>query len=98
MELKHASGSIHWKLPVIKRASYKWKDIARLIGCDIQRMKALEEQYGDQDACLQRALIEYFIQSKPKHYSQDWNGLEELLNDVGLKSLAERILVILLYR
>lgn len=92
MELKHACGSIHWKLPVIKCASYKWKDIARLIGCDTKRMKALEKKCGDQDKCLQQALIEHFIQSQPKHYSQDWSGLAELLNDVGLKSLAERIL------
>ena len=94
MGLRHANGRIHWKLPIIKHTSFKWKDIAKLIGCPTQRMKALEEQYKYQDDRLKQALIENFIQSKPKHYSQDWSGLAELLNDVGLTSLAKNILAI----
>lgn len=92
MELRHARGRIHWKLPIIKHASFKWKDIAKLIGCHTQRMKVLEEQCKDLDDCLKQALIENFIQNKPKHYCRDWSGLAELLNDVGLKCLAENIL------
>lgn len=92
--LRHAKDRIHWKLPIIKHASFKWKDIAKLIGCGTQMMKALEEQCKDQEDCLQQALIKNFIQCKPKHYSQDWSGLAELLNDVGLTSLAKRILAV----
>jgi hypothetical protein len=60
-------------------------------------MKALEEHCKDQDDCLQQALIENFIHCKPKHYGQDWSGLAELLNDVGLTSLAKSILAIYMY-
>ena len=95
IERRHVDGRVHWKLPIIKHASFKWKDIAMLIGFNAKRVKALEEQYKDSEVCLKQALITNFIQNKPGNYSQDMNGFAELLNDVGLKRLAERILAIL---
>ena len=32
-----------------------------------------------------------FIENKPEDYSQDWRGLIELLDDVDLKALAEKV-------
>ena len=73
-------------------ASYRWKDIASLISNDPLRICALEQQHrGRPEDCLRQTLIDDFISQKPEDYSHDWRGLIELLDDVDLKTLAEKI-------
>ena len=76
---------------IIDSAKHKWKDITSLICDDPRKIAILEEQYGDPSDCLRQILIECFIENKPREYSQDWNGLIEVLDDVGLQSLVEQI-------
>ena len=38
-----------------------------------------------------QVFIRYFIDKKPKNYSQDWKGLIELLDDVGLERFAKEV-------
>ena len=86
------------KVRIINEASHKWKDIAGLICSDANRIKLLEQQYrGDPKECLQQIFIESFIENKPQKYSQDWNGLIELLGDVDLEALAEKVETALSY-
>jgi hypothetical protein len=68
------------KLRNINEASHKWKDIASLI-CG----------GGDPNECLRQTFVGYFIGKKPHRYTQDWNGLIELLEDVDLETLSENI-------
>ena len=84
------SGS-NYKVRIIDSAKHKWKDITSLICGDANKISTLEKQYSDPSDCLRQVLIECFIESKPKEYSQDWNGLIEVLDDVGLESLAEDV-------
>ena len=55
-------------------------------------LTVLEQKYSnDPEECLRQTLIENFINKKPKKYTQDWNGLIELLEDVDLETLAEKV-------
>ena len=79
-------------LRIIDDASHKWKDIANLICSSVNITHVLEEKFrGDSNECLKQTFIEYFINKKPQGYTQDWNGLIELLKDVKLETLAKDI-------
>ena len=80
------------KLRIISEARHKWKNIANLICGDINVTTVLEQKYrGDPEECLKQTFINYFISKKPQRYTQDWNGLIELLDDVDLETLADNI-------
>ena len=80
------------KVRVISEASHKWKDIANLICGDTNITSVLEQRcHGDPSECLKQTFINYFISKKPQGYTQDWNGLIELLDDIGLETLAENV-------
>ena len=79
------------RLSIINEACHKWKDIISLICDDANRLSVLEEEHrGKPCDCLRQALIDDFISKKPQKYSQDWNGLVEILEDVGLASDANK--------
>ena len=89
MLLKHKEKG---KFCIIKEASHKWKDIASLICDDHNKIKVLEQQHpGDPHECLRQTFIDDFLDKKPENYSHDWSGLIELMDDVGLVTLAERV-------
>ena len=92
VRLKYTENGEDKKLQIIKEASYKWKDIASVLSDDPNRISVLEQQYpGRPQDCLRQTLIDDFINQKPDDYSQDWSGLIELLDDVDLKALAEKV-------
>ena len=80
------------RLKIIKRASHKWKDIAALICKDTNKIYKLEQMYHmDPVECLRQIFREDFIYRKPTRYSQSWDGIIELLNDVDQDELAEEV-------
>ena len=90
--LKYTDKGKHHKLRIIKEASHKWKDIASLISGDVNLTITLEDKCrGDSNECLKRTFIDYFINKKPQRHAQNWNGLIELLDDVDLETLAEKV-------
>jgi hypothetical protein len=69
-----------------------WKDIATLICDDGNIIRVLEQKWhGDSKECLKQIFVDNFLNKKPQKYSQDWNGLIELLDDIDLETLAENI-------
>ena len=77
---------------IIKESSHKWKEIACLVCDSPNKVDKLEEQYrGNHDDCLRQTLADDFLGKKPTNYSHNWSGLIELLNDVGLEALAQRV-------
>ena len=63
-----------------------------LICSDPNKINILEQKHhGDSENCLRQIFVEDFINKKPQKYSQDWNGLIELLGDVDLETLAEKV-------
>ena len=98
IRLKYIEFGEEKKLYIIKEASHKWKDIASVISDDPNRISVLEQQHpGRPQDCLQQTLVDDFINQKPEDYSQDWRGLIQLLDDVDLKTLAEKIKCALSY-
>ena len=90
--LKYTEKGERKKLSILNEAYNGWKDIAGLICDDPNKMSILEQDLrGNPKDCLLLVLIEDFIDKKPQTYSQDWSGLIELLDDVGLKTLAENV-------
>jgi hypothetical protein len=90
--LKYTDEGKKHRVRIINEASHKWKNIATLISRDVNVTTTLEEKYrGDPSECLRHTFIDYFVSKKPQRYSQDWNGLIELLEDVDLETLAENV-------
>ena len=80
------------KVRIVSEASHKWKDIANLLCSDANITSVLEQKLrGDPSECLKQIFIDNFINKKPDGYSHDWDGMVELLDDVGLESLAEDV-------
>jgi hypothetical protein len=89
---KYTSKGVRKKLEIIDSACHKWKDIASLICSDANILTVLEMKYPrDPKECLRQVFIHNFIEGKPQRYSQDWNGLIELLDDIELEKLAEEL-------
>jgi predicted HAD superfamily hydrolase len=96
--LKYTDEGKKHKVRIISEASHKWMDIADLICGDANAMTTLEQKRrGDPKECLRQTFIDYFINKKPQGYTQDWNGLIELLDDIELETLAENVKHALLY-
>ena len=92
MILKYSDKGEKKKLRIIPEANHKWRSIASLICEDANRTSVLEQRYqSDPEECLRQTFIKNFIDRKPQGYLQDWNGLIELLDDVGLETLAENV-------
>ena len=90
--LKYKEKGQDKKVRIIKEASCNWKDIASLICENPNKVKVLEdENRGRHEDCLRQTLVEDFINKKPADYSQDWSGLIELLDNVDLEALAEKV-------
>jgi hypothetical protein len=90
--LKYMDKGKKHKVRIISEASHKWNFIADLICGDGNVTTALEQKCrGDPENCLRQTFIHHFINKKPQGYTHDWNGLIELLDDVGLETLAENV-------
>ena len=90
--LKYTERGETKRIRILSEARHKWKDIASLI-CGVTNIISAMEQKccNDPYDCLRDVVIENFISKKPQKYSQDWNGLIELLDDVNLEELSERV-------
>lgn len=80
------------RIRIVDLASHKWKDIASLLVSDYSQAVSLEKVHrGDPHECLREVFAKYFLDRKPESYSNDWHGLLELFDDVGLRPLAEQV-------
>ena len=92
MILKYTDEGVKKKVRIINTACHQWKDIASLICGDTNTTIALEKQYqSDPKECLRQVFIHNFMNKKPLKYSQDWSGLIELLDDIGLETVAKEV-------
>ena len=66
-----------------------WSKVADLITDDLHVVDNLRDQYrGKNEEAFKQLLKDHFIGEKPATYTQDWNGLVNLLNDARQGSLA----------
>ena len=62
-----------------------------ILGVSYAILAKLEKNYRDHRDCLRQVFFDHFIENKPQRYSQDWNGLFELLDDVGFLILTHKL-------
>ena len=91
--LKYTKDGKKHKLNIIKRASHRWRDVAGRLSDDPNRANAVGQNCQERpEDCLRQLLVEDFINKKPaNNYTQDWNGIIELLDDIEEESLAEEV-------
>ena len=90
--LKYTDKGTNKKVRVISEARHKWKDIAGRICRDPNEIAVVQQAcLADQNDCLMKLFIDHFINKKPQNYSQSWSGIIELLGDVELEILAEKV-------
>ena len=90
--LKYTKDGKKIRLNIIKEASIKWKDIAEQLAPNDANLVGLltghHQMYEDR---LRTVLVENFLNNKPDNYTNDWDGLIELLEDVYLNELADKV-------
>ena len=92
LKFKYTERGEKKNLEIISRASHKWRDIASLLSDDPNVANTVEKKHpGDVNECLKLVFTDYFIGKKPQDYSHDWNGVIEVLEDVGLQTLADNV-------
>lgn len=79
---------------IIDRVCHKWKIIATLVSPKNNTIEVLGQRYSnDPHQCVRKVFQDYFISNKPAfgRYSQDWDGIIELLNDIEEEALSEEV-------
>ena len=91
--LKFSKDGKKHKLSIIKQASHRWKDIAGRLSIDPNRATTVGLNFRENsEDCLRTLFVEDFINKKPANdYSQDWNGIIELLDDIGEEALSKKV-------
>ena len=90
----YTKGGQQKRTRIIDSVCHKWKTIATLLSKDINTVEVLGQKYSnDPSQCVRQVFQECFIANKPAYgrYSQDWNGIIELLNDIEEEALAEEV-------
>ena len=90
--LKYTEKGETIRVRIISEASHKWKDITSLICDDPNKPSVLEQHFqSNPNECLRQTLVDNFINKQPVSHSQDWSGLIELLVDINLETLANKV-------
>lgn len=79
---------------IIGQVCHKWKTIASLLSKKGNTIDVLSQRHNnDPPQCAQQVFQDCFISNKPAHgrYSQDWNGIIELLNGIEEEALSEEV-------
>ena len=79
---------------IINSVSHRWWQITSLLSDDANKAEILSQKFNnDPQKCLEQLFKDCFIKNKPAvgRYSQDWDGLIELLEDIDEAVIAEKV-------
>jgi hypothetical protein len=82
------------KISIFNRVCHKWNTIAALLSEKNNTIEVLGQRYrNDPSQCVQQVFQDCFISNKPAfgRYSQDWDGIIELLKDIEEETLSEEV-------
>ena len=88
------SGKTMQTVNIINSVSHRWRQLASLLSDDINKAENLSQKFNnDPHMCLEQLFKDCFIKNKPAvdRYSQDWDGLIELLEDIDEAAIAEEV-------
>lgn len=84
---------------VVERVLHKWKDIGILLGFNYSVLESIEKEKNQvAKECLFKIFDEwtkFSMQQTNDQYSPTWNGLVNLLQDIGDSQLADNLVDIL---
>lgn len=82
----------HKQTTIIDRICHKWEDIASLLSKKDNTVAVISQRHQNNPSqCVRQVFLDCFISNKPDHYSQDWNGIIELLKDIQEEVLSEEV-------
>ena len=81
------------QLRIIEETSPKWQDLAILVGLSKSQMDGIKkESLGETEQCCLCVFDRWIISNGEfTDYHITWSGLHELLEDIGLRALAEKV-------
>ena len=95
MKWKDEEGKLH-RLKIFQELGKHWKDIGILVGLTWQELEKIEASSGGEEIRLSQLVFKDWLSGKHiENYPNTWAGLHELLQDVELVELAEKMRVAL---
>ena len=95
MKWKDEAGEVQ-RLRIFQAVSEHWKDTAMLLGFKWSKMEEIERRSeGEAIRCCQLVFKDWIDGKYNSNYPKTWAGLYELIEDVELQELAERMKVAL---
>lgn len=81
---------------LLEKISTKWKDIGTLIGLLPSKLEVISKQNGPDSVECCRAVLNLWVENHTERYSFTWDGLIELLEDIGMTTAASDLQTIIL--
>ena len=79
------------KLYLMKRISFKWRDIGDLLGMPSSEMAKLSLKHHEDPVLCCQEVLDKWLHNPPCEYPATWEGLMELLEDSNLSSVASEL-------
>lgn len=85
------------RLKLLERISKKWKTIGYILGQKAEDINRYEENSRDTFSCCREVFNHWFKSDESSRYPKTWEGVCELLDDVGYKQVQIQLLEALSY-
>ena len=90
--LKWTDGAEIQKLAIIKLVASKWRDIGILLGLTMSELDTIrQDTLNDNHQSCQYVFSKWFENNGCQSYPITWGGVEELLVDIEMNTIAKRL-------
>lgn len=90
--LKWKDGGEIQKLTIIKQVASKWRDIGILLGLTMSELDTIRQNtLNDNHQSCQYIFSKWFENNGCLHYPITWEGVEELLMDIEMHTIAKSL-------
>ena len=80
------------RIRIIEETSMKWRIIGDILNISQSKLSGYKEQYHHDNELCCREVLRFWLDGKESpQYPVTWDGLYELLDDVALGALAEKL-------
>ena len=80
------------KFRLLKEISSKWKTFGHLTDIKIEGIESIKETCdGDNERCCERVAEEWLKREDTSDYPATWDGMQELLSDLNLHQISEKL-------
>ncbi len=80
------------EIRIIEESSHKWRNMGHLLGIPSAKLTSYETaRLNRNEACCEDVLLYWLCGRGSQEYSVTWDGFHELLEDIDLVALAEKL-------